>query len=203
MTERPPKDYRIERDKDLLIFKTPSFRPEKGSVLHSDIYNREFTSTLPSMAIAVCVYMMLVLSIEQQMVSFIVSSLVFIIGFLLFRTYVFRGRYLEVTFDKVTGTAEIFFSGITKRRRDALLLSDIVGLDIESAKTSIENPDGVAFVEKISAQHGVSIPGFGEETTFHILKLALSDGTERTIYAGNTRENVVSLQTEMKEFLNL
>lgn len=184
-----------------LVFRTSSFLPEKGSVLHSDIYNREFISALASSPLAGTVYMILALRTGKTAVAYIVSALVFIAGFLLFRRFIFTGRYLQAVFDVSAGTAEIFLSSLTGGKKEFFAIREISDVEISSRKDTIENPDGVAFVEKISHQHGMVIPGFGEETTFYMLKLVLADATERIIYADSDIQSVTSVQDELKDFL--
>ena len=91
--------------------------------------------------------------------------------------------------------------GITKRMRDSIPMRDIDNVLIEQKRSEIENPDAVEFVEKISSQHGMAIPGFGEEKTFFLLTLKLRDGTDRLIFADSDMQDVMRAHHEIKEFL--
>lgn len=201
MTESFQPSYVIQRTESTLVFRTAHFTAEKGSVLHSDIYNRELTSVLASMVLAGAVYLILSVVTGRTISPFIISAFVFVLSFPLFRTFVFKGRYMEAVFNTDEGTAVLTVSRTLSRKREEFPLGNIRDVSVVSKTTGIENPDGVAFVEKISAQHGMVIPGFGEETTFFILKLSTTDGTERTIFAESDRDKVLSAQNEIREFL--
>jgi len=195
--------YRMAKDTTRLVFRTTSFVANRGSVLHSGIYNREFSSVLASFALAGIAYFLLVTGFGKKTFFYAVFMVLFIGTFPLFRTYVFRERYAEAVFDRAAATIEISRSWI---RRKVLLnkpLESIAGIRIDTTKTEIVNRDGVAFVEKISAQHGTVIPGFGEEATFYSLKLRFSNGTESTLFADRNMRDVISVYDEIKGFLNL
>ena len=101
------------------------------------------------------------------------------------------------------GEAKIYTSWITKKLKETISIKNIKEISIESRKHEVENPDAVRFVKQISAQHGSVIPGFGEEKVLFLLKLHLSDGSERTIYTDNTMQDVLSAYDEIKEFLRI
>jgi hypothetical protein len=203
VTKENGRRYSIRRTGSVLIFKTPSFSDETASILHSGIYNREFSSVLASLAFAGFVYLMLETHFEKTVLFNIVFIVVFVGGFPLFRTFVFRERYMETVFDTATGKAEIFLSGMRRRKKESIGLADIGQVLIESRKQKVENPDGVEFVEKISLQHGVAIPGFGEETVRYLLKLKLTDGSYRTIYVDNDMHAVMEAHGEITAFLKI
>ncbi len=203
MTKGNNRKYSIRRTGSLLTFRTASFSDETASVLHTGIYNREFASVLASLALAGFVYLLLETHFEKTVLFNIVFIVVFIGGFPLFRTFIFRERYLETVFDTAAGKADLFFAGVTRRKKESIALADIGQVLIESRKQKIENPDGVEFVEKISLQHGVAIPGFGEETVRYLLKLKLADGTYRTIYADKDMHAVMEAHGEITAFLKM
>jgi hypothetical protein len=203
VTEGKNRKYSLRRTATVLVFRTASFSDETVSVLHSGIYNREFASVLASLAFAGLVYMLLETHFEKTVLFNIVFIAVFVGGFPFFRTFVFKEKYMETVFDTAAGRAEIFIAGIMRRKKESIALSDIGQVLIESRKQKIENPDGVEFVEKISLQHGVAIPGFGEETVRYLLKLKLEDGTYRTIYADKDMQAVMEAHGEIIAFLNM
>ena len=125
----------------------------------------------------------------------------FVILSIVFRIYIFKDRYLEAVFDKGSGKAEISFQGLLRKKRDEIPIRKITHVFIDSKKTEVENPEGVEFVEKISLQHGMSIPGFGEEKTFYQLKLKIADGPDRIIFADTDMDDVIAAHAEIKEFL--
>jgi hypothetical protein len=203
VTEGKNRKYNIHRTTTVLVFRTASFSDETASVLHSGIYNREFASVLASLALAGLVYLLLVTHFEKTVLFNIVFVAVFVGGFPFFRTFIFKEKYMETVFDTAAGKAEIFITGITRRKKESIALADIGQVLIESRKQKIENPDGVEFVEKISLQHGVAIPGFGEETVRYLLRLKLSDDTYRTIHADTDMQAVMEAHGEIITFLNM
>lgn len=197
------KRFKIERTGALLQFRTEHFSAERESVLHKGIYNKEFASVLSSLAVAGLIYAALAIEHKKAILPHVAFAVIFIGGYPLFRMFVFKDRYLEVLFDLSKGLAEISISGLIGKKKESLPLSAVKSVMIESRKIGIENPDAVEFVEKISAQHGTVIPGFGEEKTFFILKLILADGSDRMIYADTDMQGVIEAHQEIKEFLKI
>lgn len=176
---------------------------DKGSVLHGDIYNREFASMLAAFAVAGTGYGLLVAGFGKNAWFYPAALLFFAVSFPLFRRFVFRERYMESAFDRSTGRLVISVSGIGRKIKEVIPLEAVKNVLIEKKKLGIENPDGVAFVEKISAQHGMVIPGFAEEKVIYILKLMLTDETDRTMYVAETMEDSMSAHEKIKEFLKI
>ena len=203
MIEKEGSTYTLAKDATRIIFRTISFVADKGSVLHSGIYNREFSSVLASFALAGISYFLLVMSFGKENFFYAVFMVLFIGTFPLFRTYVFRERYLETVFDRTVARVEMSHAWLRRKVLLSMPLESIAGIWIDTKKTEVVNRDGVEFVEKISAQHGTVIPGFGEETTFYSLKLRFSDGTERTIFAESSMQDVISVHDEIKGFLKI
>jgi hypothetical protein len=197
------RNYRTGKEEDTLIFITPMFRAEPDSVLHSGIYNREFASVLASATVAGLIYVITAMKIEDTLVRSLVFLLIFAGGFPFFRTYVFRESLMEVVFNTAGGEARIFTRWITKRLKETIALNSIKHISIEKRTQEVKNPDAVAFVEKISLQHGTVIPGFGEEKILFLLKLHLADGSERIIYSDSVMQDVLSAHDEIKEFLKI
>lgn len=196
-------NYKIDIKNNVLIFKTSFFSAEKGSVLHSGIYNKEFTSALASMSIAVIVSAILIMHFGKTIFFYIISIIILIVSFPLFRKFVFKEKYLEAIFNSSTKKAEIYMTGIARKKNAEIAFDNIKNIVIEKKKTGLENPDGVKFVKKISLQHGTVIPGFGEEKIFFLLKLKLSDGSDRIIYTDNNMQDVISAHDKIKGFLEI
>lgn len=203
MIEKENSAYSLAQDASRLIFRTTRFVADTGSVLHSGIYNREFSSVLASCALAGIAYFLLVMNYGKETVFYAVFLLLFIGTFPLFRTYVFKERSCETVFDRTAATVEIRHAGIGSKVLLNKPLESIRGIWIDTKKTEVVNRDGVAFVEKISAQHGTVIPGFGEEKTFYTLKLRFTDGTEQTIFADSSVQDVIAAHDEIKGFLKI
>jgi hypothetical protein len=203
LIENKPVTYSLSKDESRLVFRTANYTAGKGSVLHSDIYNREFSSWLASFTCAGIIYFFLVMSFGKEVVFYAISLVLFIGTFPLFRKYIFREQFLETVIDRAEAKVIIIRHGIRKKILETIPFSDITGLWIDTQKTEIVNRDGVEFVQKISAQHHTVIPGFGEETTFYSLKLKRAGRTDRTIFAGSSMQDAISVYDEIKEFLKL
>ncbi len=182
MNKEQVKKYTLQKKTDSLIFRTSSFRAEKKSVLHSGIYNKEFSSALSATALSGIVYLFLFLSIRMTALYYLILILIFVAGFFWFRAFVFKERYLEVVFNKSNKTVKITRHDLIRRKIETFSLDNLSSIDVESKKFVPENPDGIKFVEKISIQHGSFIPGLGDEQEFVSLVLKFNDGTERNIY---------------------
>jgi len=203
LIENDNSTYRLAKDASRLVVRTTRFVADRGSVLHSGIYNREFSSVLASFAFAGAAYFLLVMSFGKGPFFYAVFMLLFIGTFPLFRTYIFRERSLESVFDRSKGYVEITRYWLRGKVLLNRPLADISRVWIDTKKTEVVNRDGVEFVEKISAQHGTVIPGFGEEATFYSLKLLFADGTESTVFADRNMQDVLTVHDELKEFLKI
>lgn len=177
------KRFTIKTDKDRLVFRTTAFRADKGSVLHSGIYNKEFSSILSATAVSGIIYIFLALNYEMTVLHYLIVIFTFVIGFFGFRIFAFKERHMDVIFDKANNMVKITKPGFIKKDIEALPLDSVSSIEIESKKIVPENPDGIKFVEKISLQHGSVIPELGDEVEFITLLLKLTDGSKRLIYA--------------------
>ena len=197
------RNYTVRKEEDELIFATPAYKTEPDSVLHSGIYNREFSSVLASAVAAGIVYMIVAMNTGNTIVRPMAFLLTFAGGFPFFRKFVFKESLREVVFNTAGGEAKIYTTWITKKLKETISIKNIKDVSIESRKLEVENPDAVKFVKHISLQHGSVIPGFGEEKVLFLLKLHLADGSERIIYTDNTMQDVLSAHDEIKEFLKI
>ncbi|MHB8882467.1 MAG: hypothetical protein ACYC69_13275 [Thermodesulfovibrionales bacterium] len=196
-------NYTIDEDGDTLTFRTNSFRSDQGSVLHSGIYNREFSSMLASMALAGLAYPFLVMLLGQTLLLYACILVIAAGSFPLLRRYVFRDILLSAVFDRSARRAVISQNGLLERRTETVLLSAISRVMVEKKTPVNENPDGVEFVNRISLQHNTVIPGFGDETPLYLLMLRLSDGTDRLLYADCSMEDVLGAYDRIKGFLKI
>jgi len=201
MTVLKEKGYGLSKTTGSLIFRTEHFSAGRESLLHRGIYSKELASVLSSLATAGLVYAALVMNYRRSLAAHVAFAVLFIGGFPLFRTFVFKDRFLEVRLDLSKGLAEISVTGLLRRKTESLPLAAVKNVLIESRKVEVENRDAVEFVEKISAQHGTVIPGFGEEKTWYMLKLMLADGTGRMIYSDTDMNDVMDAHEEIKKFL--
>ncbi|MBI5847766.1 MAG: hypothetical protein HZB31_07450 [Nitrospirae bacterium] len=203
MIEKQTGTYSLSKDEKRLILRTASFIAGQASVLHSGVYNREFSSWLASFTLAGIAYFILVMSFGKEMVFYAIFMLLFIGTFPLFRKFVFREQFLETVFDRAEAKAVITRQGIRKKVLETVPLAEITGLRIDTQKTEVTNRDGVEFVQKISAQHNAAIPGFGEETIFYCLKFRHADGTDSILFADSAMQDVITVYDEIKEFLKI
>jgi len=179
--------YELNIVDNILTFTTASFKAEKTSVLPSGVYSKEFSSMLLASALCTFVYMF-----TDFINSTALRSAIFLLFFILFffgtRKYIFYDKKLKVKFNNNANTVLITRPRIILSKTEELPFSKIRSVEIGNKKFSPNNPDGVAFVEKISAQHGSFVPGLGDEEEFVTLSLKLHDGTERVIFAGHVED---------------
>ena len=176
--------YELYTHNDSLIFRTSSFRAEKTSVLHTGVYTKEFSSMLSASALSALAYLIMNSIIEDlKPVLYITAIALFIAVFLGSRKFIFRDACLEADFNSTKRTVSIRRPGIFHGKSEELPFDQIHSLEIGSTKFIPENRDGIDFVQKISAQHGSAVPGLSETEEFITLRLILTDGSERTIYA--------------------
>ncbi len=175
--------YSIRREGSRLIFETSSFRAERQSVLHKGIYNHELASSLAAAAVCGTIYILLAFNYRIIFIHYLVIGGIFIIAFTGFRRFVFRERRLTAVFDRSNSLAKISCPGFIGEKSEEIPFSRIGSVEVGSRTITPENPDGIAFVQRISLQHGSAVPGLGDEHEFVTLLLRLTDGTERLIYA--------------------
>jgi hypothetical protein len=206
------KKYSLRKTDGMMIFRTAHFTAERESVLHSGIYSRELAASIAAGGLLIFLLLLWSFFSEGKLSGGMsrygfwgVSSALglFVLFSILFRIYVFKSGYLELVFDRNTGKAGIFSPGLLKKKRDEVPMRDIANVLIESKKTGVENPEGVEFVEKISLQHGMAIPGFGEEKTFYQIKLKFADGSDRIIFADTDMQEALAAHEEITDFLGI
>ena len=200
------KGYSLDKTGNVLIFTTDSFSSEKSSVLHSGIYNYEFSSILSASVVCGIVYVLAAVKFSVSLVLLLILVVIFITVFVLFRRFVFRDKSLRVVFDRAERTITINRPFITGCRLEELSFEAIASVEVGSKSITIENQDAVRFVQKISLQHGSEVPGLGAEEEFVTLALKLRDGTERMIYAGKVEGDIEGEPElpykEIREFLD-
>ncbi|MBF0539116.1 MAG: hypothetical protein HQL03_12785 [Nitrospirae bacterium] len=201
--------YRLETRGDILRVETRLFKTQKGSVLHSGVYNRELASLFVSGGGAMA-WLMLVASLHWSgYVHFVISAIVFMLLYPLCRAYVFKEPVLETIIDrkerlillnlkKTFGKQE--HPAAKRKKTIKRQLGDLRGVGLEHVATQPHNPDGAAFVQKIASQHGTPIPGFGQ--TEHYYAVVLSFDTEQlVIFSSTERSESEALVAEIEGFL--
>ncbi len=177
--------YELKSDSEKLFFKTAFYRAEKTSVLHSGVYNKEFTSMLFSGALCLMSYMLTEFMAQKFILRYIIIFLVFLISFLGARSLIFKEHYLEALFDRTEQTVNIKQSGLFNKIK-SIPFNSISSIEAGSKKFVPQNIDGIDFVQKISIQHGGAVPGLGQEEEYITVSLNLKDASKIIIFACRT-----------------
>jgi hypothetical protein len=196
-------EYQLEIADNVLSLKTSSFKAEKGSVLHSGIYNREMTSSLAAgaltLAAAIFMYSM---GFVVTVIYVAVAVAVFAASFVFLRMFVFYEAHLRVVMDRSRGTIRLTEKKMFSSE-STYPMGDIEGVCTGRVVFAPENPDGIEFVEKIALQHGTVIPGFGEEKVFHTVELAFKDGGKVMVFSSSEPSEAETLAAEIEKFLGV
>ncbi len=184
-----------------LIFKTTSFRAEKGSVLHSGIYSRELSSTFIAFGISLSYVVTVAFLHHLAVIHYIISGLLFVISFPVIRTYLFRESYLETLVDKGSGRVTITNKRPIGAKTIERSLDELRDIRERHISFKPENPDGIAFVEKIALQHGTVIPGFGQTEHFHTVELIFPD-IKMSIFSSPSEEEALDVMRKFKTHID-
>ena len=194
--------YRVEIEDNRVTLRTTSFKAERGSVLNSGIFTREFSSSFVAVAVSAAVFVFFALRHELRILHYAIVVAVFILVFPLARIYLFKEPCLETVFDLDTKSVDItlrkpFGSKSIKRSLDSL--DDI---RINHIRMEPENPDGVAFVKKIALQHGTVIPGFGQVEDFYSVELRF-DGEGFVILTTRTESEARAVVDKLSRYVRV
>lgn len=193
--------YQMDIKDNMLVFRTSSFKAEKGSVLHSGIYNRELSSTLAAGALVMLLGFFFSVRFKITAVHFIVALLLFVIFFIVFRTYIFLETVLCVAVDKKNGNIDIALERIFGKKRITSPLSELDNIRQGYLAVTPENPDGIRLVEQVALQHGTVIPGFGKTSEFYTVELEFKDGRRFTIFSSEEPSMAEDIATRFKNFI--
>jgi len=193
--------YQIEIKNDTLTLRTTSFRSDKGSVLHSGIYNREMASTLAAGACLTLSGFFFATRGRITALHFVSAIVIFTILFLLFRTYVFREPVLYTEIDKAKSIIELSTENIFGRKKVSFPLSDLEGVRQDYISSAPVNPDGIKIVQKIALQHGTVIPGFGEPVEFYTVELEFKNGRRELIFSSKVPAEADDIAINLKNFI--
>lgn len=200
MSERLRTVYQIDIKDDVLTLRTASFRAEKGSVLHSEIYNRELASTFVAALFAVTVMILLAMRYKLQLLHYAIAVVTFIIVFPLCRTYVFREPYLETQFDRASGIVSITLKRPIGGRTVKMPIDSLRGVRINHVRLVPQNPDGIRVVERVALQHGTVIPGFGEVKDLYSVELVFNGGGF-VIFTTTIKQEADSAVEKLKRYI--
>ncbi|MBZ0157907.1 MAG: hypothetical protein K8I29_17050 [Alphaproteobacteria bacterium] len=195
------KELHFEESDSMLSLWTTSFRAEKGSVLHSGIYNREMASSLAAGAcIIAAAFLFAAVSPVIPLYS-IVALVSFVPLFLLFRRYVFREELLCVEFDRRRGTVSFSLNRPFGRREVSYPLTEIDTVRQDCRVVPPENPDGIRVVEKIALQHGTVIPGFGETAEFYTVEIEFKGGERIMVFSSREPSRADEIAQKIINFI--
>lgn len=196
--------YQIEVREDQLIFRTSSFKPERGSILHSGIYNRELASILVASAVGGGFFVFFSFRYGNRILLLGITLFIFAAAFFFFRAVIFKEPYLEMRLDKGSGCASIVIKKPFRTLKRDFPITSIKNIVLGHQRFKSENPDGVTVVERIALQHGTVIPGFGEERDLFNIELSIEGigETERLIiFTTEKREEADGIIKTIKDFL--
>lgn len=202
MTGPVHQNYECGQQGDVLLFRTSSFRPEKGSILHGGVFNRELASGLAAGAVLVVAGLFLAGSIGMTAGRYVLAIAVFAVLFLFFRSFLFREPMLQAVFDRGRGVMEMKVQRIAGARQETVPLASLRGVTVEETSVEPENVDGIEVVEKIALHHGTVVAGFGERTAFYTVQLCLPD-RRLTIFASRSEREAGELAAVLRQFLSL
>ncbi|MFO0753397.1 MAG: hypothetical protein U0411_08745 [Thermodesulfovibrionales bacterium] len=200
-TEQSEKETRIEESEDMLALWTTSFRADKGSVLHSGIYNREMASGLAAGACTLAAAFFFAALFPAAPLLFSAAAVFFVLLFLLFRKCIFREESLRAVFDRRKGTVSFSLSRPFGGREAWYPLSEIAAVRQERRTVLPENPDGVRVVEKIALQHGTVIPGFGETAEFHTVEVECRGGERIMVFSSQEPARAAEIAQKITNFI--
>lgn len=185
----------------LFRLETASFKAEKGSVLHSGIYNRELASSLAAGAGVMLLGFFFAVAATVTAVHYLGALLVFVALFLFFRTFVFRDPVLTTVIDKERGGVTISVPKPFGEKSVSFPLVSLAAIRQDCRREAPENPDGVRIVEQISAQHGTVIPGFGRTAEFYTVEVELHDGRRWVVFSSEDPSAAEDVASKMKLYI--
>lgn len=193
--------YQLEIKNNRLMFRTSSFISERGSILHSGIYNRELAAALAASVVSGGLFVFLYARIGNKILLYIMPILVFSVAFIFFRTVILKESYLEAVFDKDLGQVSVIIKRPFRTLQSNFPIGSLSDIVLSHRKLEPENPDGIAVVEKVALQHGTVIPGFGEKKVFYYLELFFGPDRKTTIFVTGERDKALRVADEIKDFL--
>lgn len=193
-------NYEIRTEDEKLELRTTSFKADRGSVLHSGIFNKELAASFIAAIVIISYLFVTALFRELQLIHYMIAAIIFVIIFPLSRVYLFKEPVLVTVIDKGSGTACLTVKRPFGSRNVQKPLGSLTDIRVDYRRIEPENPDGIAIVEKIALQHGTVIPGFGEVKEF--FNVILNFGGEQYIVFTTSVESEARAATEqLKRFI--
>ncbi|MBF0559241.1 MAG: hypothetical protein HQL08_10725 [Nitrospirae bacterium] len=191
--------YTFDMNDTVLEFQTTSFTTEKGSILHSGVYNRETAAMLAAGAFIILLGFFFASSLSLSVSKSAGVLVLFILSFLFFRTFVFPEAVLRVIIDRKNNIMSIISRAAFQSRKLEFPLSDIEDMREDCMEIVPENPDEVSVVKKIALQHGSVIPGFGETAVRYTVSFELRNAGGLPIFSST---DVAAAGDVMEKFKN-
>lgn len=202
MNDKPnSKRYSITIEDGRVTLRTSSFKAEKGSVLHSGIFSRELASSFVAASVSGALLIYFAINGGIRLVHYLIAIVVFVIILPLARVLIFKEPYLETVFDLESGTVTISLRRPLLSKKISNSLSKLQKIDISHIRIEPDNPDAIAFVEKIALQHGTVIPGFGEVKEFYNVDLVFEQD-RYTILTTTESSDAESVVERLKKHIN-
>lgn len=192
--------YELQIKDNLLTFSTSSFKAEKGSVLHSGIYNREMSASLAAGACLIAAGFFFALRYELTAYYFLISLIAFIGLFICFRTFLFKEPFLKIEIDKSVGDVKVSVSSFLKTKKAEYKLADISDVRVYTQVFEPQNVDGIKVVEHVALQHGTVIPGFGETKALYTVEFIFKDST-LGVYVSGDETDAGEVAGKIKKFI--
>ncbi len=193
--------YFFDINDNVLVFRTASFRAEKGSMLHSGIYNRETASTFAAGACMLLLGFFFASRPRLSTISFIAPLLLFVLLFLFFRTFIFRETFLQAIINKGNNVIAITRKGFFRMKKKVFPLSELEGIREDYKELVSTNPDGIKIVEKIALQHGAVIPDFGAAAEFYTVEFEFKDSGRVMVFSSRDYSEADNVARTFKNFI--
>lgn len=193
-------NFTLEIKNNLLIFRTTSFKAEKGSILHSGIYNRELASSLASGLFIMILGFFFALRFNISTIHLLLGLVLFALSFIFFRTFIFKEPKLTLVIDKEKRNLNLSLQGLINKKID-IPFSGLVSIKQGYFKIAPENIDGIRLVEKVALQHGTAIPGFGKTVELFTVEMELVRGEKITLFSSENLSDVHEIITKILNFI--
>ncbi len=191
--------FEVKTEDGTIELHSSSFKVDRGSVLHSGIFNKELAASFLAGAVIVSYLIAVAVFGELRLAHYIIAAFIFIVIFPLSRLYVFREPRLITMIDTGTGTVTLTLQRPYGRTSIQRPLASMEKIDVDHVRVEPENPDGIAVVEKIALQHGTVIPGFGEVAEF--FSVVLDFGKERyTVLTTSVEDEARSTADTLRKY---
>ena len=192
--------YDLSIEDGTLRLRTGSYSTGHGSVLHSGIYNPELISSLAAGAFLILIFVIaLAVGIKITVAYYIAGGAVFFALLFLFRMFVFYEEFLSAVIDRGADTVSVKINKALPDLR-VFKLPELQAISLGTVHLEPENPDGVDFVKRISAQHGAPIPGFGVKKDLHTVALRFSGDRDVVVFSTEQEDDARELARKLEDF---